>query len=504
MEWRVPKMWSGDCYIIGGGSSLAHQFNVPKDIIPEEREDFLKFGSYLSSLENEHVIGVNLAAFLGDFVDIAYWGDTDTYNSYRNWFDNFGGLKVSSAGKFLDPKYTSIKHLHKTGDMGISQNPTEVSWIGKNSGASAINLAYHLGCTRILLLGFDMSSHSTGRIHWHTGYPDKAIAPTIADAKLGKLWVPREPDPKENYKRHLKGFAEVDSDAKKYGIEIINLCPDSEIKEFPKMSFEEFQKSKNFKIQVKIDGKEMGKAIKKIKSKSKKKQNIEVRCVLKTGGDYSAEYVEKLMKAVKANTTMDYSFVCLTDDPEVDFCKTIPLKHNWPGWWSKIELFRPDLENIPSVFFDLDTILMGNIDEILELGTKAPFLALRGFNQRFKPPNGINFASGIMTGNFYGYSIVYEIFKKDPEKYIKKSRFDWRHGDQGFIGGVIGFNNIKRIQDFLPNDYIIGKKAVKQNPNNLDKARILAWSGNPRLHTFKDKLSDPLLYTLNQYWGCNG
>ncbi len=239
MEWQVPKMWSGDCYIIGGGSSLANQFNA-SHLVPEERDEFLEFGMCLSSLHGEHIIGVNLAAFLGDWVDIAYWGDTDTYNQYRGWFDDFAGLKVSSAGKFADPKFRSIKHLYKKGDKGISEDPSELSWIGKNSGASAINLAYHLGCTRILLLGFDMKSSPGGRIHWHTGYPDKLTVPSNADIEKGNLWVPRDPNPKENYNRHLQGFKEVALDAERLGIEIINLCPDSEIKEFPKMSYQEF------------------------------------------------------------------------------------------------------------------------------------------------------------------------------------------------------------------------------------------------------------------------
>jgi len=240
MEWQVPKIWSGTCFIIGGGPSLASQFNVPDGIVPEEREEFLEFGTYLSQIKNEHIIGVNLAAFLGNFVDVAYWGDSDTYSQYKAWFDAFGGLKVSSAGKFADPKYKSIKHLYKEGSIGISQKNDELSWVGKNSGASAINLAVHLGCTKIVLLGFDMQSHTTGRKHWHTGYPDKLYAPSNKDLKEGKTWVPREINPKESYNRHLAGFPEVATDAKKYGIEIINLCPDSMVDQFPKMSVKEY------------------------------------------------------------------------------------------------------------------------------------------------------------------------------------------------------------------------------------------------------------------------
>jgi hypothetical protein len=41
------------------------------------------------------------------------------------------------------------------------------------------------------------------------------------------------------FARHLQGFRQIATDAKKRGITIINACPDSAIKEFPKMSVKE-------------------------------------------------------------------------------------------------------------------------------------------------------------------------------------------------------------------------------------------------------------------------
>ena len=42
------------------------------------------------------------------------------------------------------------------------------------------------------------------------------------------------------FERHLRGFPEIAKDARKMGIEIINLCPDSAITQFPKMSVDEW------------------------------------------------------------------------------------------------------------------------------------------------------------------------------------------------------------------------------------------------------------------------
>ena len=69
-----------------------------------------------------------------------------------------------------------------------------------------------------------------------------------------------------------------------------------------------------------------------------------IACVLRSGGDYGPEWVEKL--ACSAGNVMGYRlglrFVCLTD-MEVPHVECIPLAYGWPGWFSKLELFRPGL-----------------------------------------------------------------------------------------------------------------------------------------------------------------
>jgi hypothetical protein len=85
---------------------------------------------------------------------------------------------------------------------------------------------------------------------------------------------------------------------------------------------------------------------------------ITVACVLKSGGDYDAEYVERLKAGVDRHLS-GHRFVCLSD-MEVP-CERIPLRHDLPGWWAKLELFYlPG----PVLFFDLDTVIAGDLHEI--------------------------------------------------------------------------------------------------------------------------------------------
>lgn len=253
MKWQVSKIWSGICWVIGGGQSVADMFNVPKDLVPETREEFEEFGEYLKPIHDDHVIGVNLAAFLGQWVDVAYWGDSDTYNMYRSWYDSFSGLKVASAGKFTQEKFKSIKHLYRDYRGGLQKETDRVSWprirkkingVSKivnagNSGAAAISLAYHLGCTEIRLLGFDMKNGSSGRIHFHTGYPNKDHVITNKMVKEGNTKIPREPRKTAPYHKHGLAFLQIAEDAERLGIKIINVNPDSGITEFEKKSLDD-------------------------------------------------------------------------------------------------------------------------------------------------------------------------------------------------------------------------------------------------------------------------
>ena len=68
-------------------------------------------------------------------------------------------------------------------------------------------------------------------------------------------------------------------------------------------------------------------------------------CVLKTGGIYTAAHVERL------RAMLWKPVICLTDDPDVTEPK-IALENDWPGWWSKLELFKHDLGHV--CYLDLD------------------------------------------------------------------------------------------------------------------------------------------------------
>lgn len=209
---------------------------------------------------------------------------------------------------------------------------------------------------------------------------------------------------------------------------------------------------------------------------------IKAALVLKSGGTYTVDYVSKLANSIERNSTIPIKIVCLSDiEFSLPGIERVTLKHGYPGWWSKIELFRPDLKLERTVYFDLDTIILGNIDILLNLATKERLYVLRGFNQRpLLPAYRHNFATGIMVGNFSAHPSVYRSFVANSSFYMGIERKDWRQGDQGFIAPIVGMEE-PSIQSMLPENYIVGRKITKNGKRIPNQARILAWSGEPRI-----------------------
>jgi hypothetical protein len=100
--------------------------------------------------------------------------------------------------------------------------------------------------------------------------------------------------------------------------------------------------------------------------------NLTVVSVLKSGGEYKPEHVLAL-QAMCQRFLPAHKFVCLTDR-SIPGCECVSLKHDWPGWWSKMELFslRP-----PILYFDLDTVLVDDCTSIVSAAGGHPFIILR-------------------------------------------------------------------------------------------------------------------------------
>jgi hypothetical protein len=134
-------------------------------------------------------------------------------------------------------------------------------------------------------------------------------------------------------------------------------------------------------------------------------------CVLRSGGDYKPEHVQRL-------ATMVPDLVCLSDVP-VDGVPCIPLLHDWPGWWAKLELCRPDIDG--DVFYlDLDTTVY-RMPRMPDRDT-----CLTDFG------DGAVIGSGLLYLTEQTRQAMWATFTQDPQFHML-SHQKWPAGDQGFM-----------------------------------------------------------------------
>jgi len=228
MAWMVPEIWKGGtAWILGGGPSLPRQFGVPEETIQDVTAGLktpADFSPYMSNIHHRHVIGINMAYMMGDWIDIVFFSDTGFLLKNEDNLKACGSLKVSCLPRTSNLDWCKFLIRDSSHRIGISPKRNKVSW-NQNSGMAAISLASHLGVKRIMLLGFDMTMYK-GTQHWHGYYLNNGKQ---ADGEKAK----------SDFARHMKGLKMIVRDAAVRGIEIINVSPESAINTFPKMSLQE-------------------------------------------------------------------------------------------------------------------------------------------------------------------------------------------------------------------------------------------------------------------------
>jgi hypothetical protein len=155
-------------------------------------------------------------------------------------------------------------------------------------------------------------------------------------------------------------------------------------------------------------------------------QELTVICVLRSGGIYGPNDVAKLQHNVAQKLSLPHRFVCLSDIQVP--CERIAMQHNWPGWWAKIELFRPGVISGPTIYLDLDNVVLADFAEITQCGHDFALM------QNLSRPHMVS--SAVMWHYHNAPQIVYEKFVVSPQhwvKYHQDNRSGPYLGDQAFI-----------------------------------------------------------------------
>lgn len=131
--------------------------------------------------------------------------------------------------------------------------------------------------------------------------------------------------------------------------------------------------------------------------------------VLKHGGRYDAVWVARLAAGARRFAPAFDRIVCLTDRAIVcPGVEIVPLRHDWPGWWSKMEAFRPGLATDTTVLCDLDTVFAGEASALAEPG----FATMEDYFHKGRV------STAFVRWHADGLAFLYERFAADPERWM--------------------------------------------------------------------------------------
>ena len=217
---------------------------------------------------------------------------------------------------------------------------------------------------------------------------------------------------------------------------------------------------------------------------------------LKWGNKYSPHYVNTLHNMCRRHCTLEFDFVCLTENPHglnqdiiVKPLPSLPLH----GWWMKPYVFSKSNNFEGEVLFlDLDLIIYKSIDKLWH-HTTSDFLVIRDFT-RVMNRNWKKFNSSVFKFDAKNYHYVWDNFSENYKNIITKN-----FGDQDYLYNILQ-NKAKTWPDTWISSYkwemrdrndikvINGKRNFVNiaSPNIPTDGCIAVFHGDPNPHEVKD------------------
>jgi len=198
---------------------------------------------------------------------------------------------------------------------------------------------------------------------------------------------------------------------------------------------------------------------------------VTVMCVF-WGDKFSKDYVYNLKTAVERNTTVPHKFVCLTDQL-LDGVETLTLRPGLTGWWNKMQMFDGRVKG-RIVYLDLDTIIIDNIDWLLQYD--GPFAGIEdlGCVNPHQPHLKGKLQSGVMAWESSDADWIWNEFSF--RKGLAVSAF---RGDGEYLESVVPVHRRVLLQRKFPQKIKSYKYEVY--PDNYKGTSIVCFHGRPSI-----------------------
>lgn len=213
----IPRKFPGETAIVAGtGPSL-----TPEDIaLCNEARREGKVRIFSSNRAHELFDTDVLHACNSAFYPL--WWDIIKGKPFDKWTTSLGTQKIPAVD--LREKYPEVKYIAVKWEPGLSRDPSYIH-AHHGTGPMLVNIAYLYGCTRLILIGWDMRFPGKVNDRQYTK-PRRYLG---EDPLTERGWPKTGPDGERPLL--IKEMETIHPE--KYGIEIINCSPGSALKHFP-------------------------------------------------------------------------------------------------------------------------------------------------------------------------------------------------------------------------------------------------------------------------------
>ena len=196
------------------------------------------------------------------------------------------------------------------------------------------------------------------------------------------------------------------------------------------------------------------------------------------GTKYSEDYTHRLYNMVKRNTDRVFNFYVLTDQVDrynkYSHYITIELNTDEVGWWNKLQMYNkgvlPDGEFL---YFDLDVVIVDNIDWLLEYDGMFMGIEDLGAVNEHQPELKGRLQSGVMAWDYRLNSHLWNRFTSSGES----QRY---RGDGEYLNHIVP----KYQRDFIQKRYKGKLKSYKYQVYSegiTDDLSIICFHGRPSI-----------------------
>jgi len=207
--------------------------------------------------------------------------------------------------------------------------------------------------------------------------------------------------------------------------------------------------------------------------------------VLRSGGVFNEQYVRHLMAGVARHAHTQHRFMCLSDtvtEPEVrDGIEWLPLVHDWPAHYAKLEIYRPELEWFGRMtYIDLSSVIVGDLTPFLDYD--GPCAMVRDPWHDAAQTSVITFEPGWGREPYLAFSAASDDWMREGERmhapwFHDQVMLQIRQPDDLFApGAVVSWK--AHCTNGVPENARIVKFHGRPKPHEVDWARA-QWSGEP-------------------------